>query len=211
MEPPNAVSAIIWDLGGVILRTMDTSPREKWESRFNMEPWDLAKLVYANEVSAKASTGAASVDQIWKHVQNQLALADQELDKLKRDFFSADEIDQELISFIRKLKSQWKSGMITNAWPEMRHYIEDVWKISDAFHHIVISAEVGLVKPDPAIYQLALRQMNVAPEEAVFIDDFVENVEGAQAVGMTAIHFHSADEVKGELSDLLNLQGSPDE
>lgn len=206
MGSPNAINAVIWDLGGVILRTEDTSSREKWETRLNLGSWGLAKLVFGNEVSAKASAGTAKVDQIWKHVQDRLQLSVEEVDELRRDFFRGDEIDQELVAFIRSLKRKVKSGMITNAWPGMRHYIENVWEIGDAFHQIVISAEVGITKPDPEIYLLALRQLDIDPQEAVFVDDFVENIEGAKAVGMLGIHFRTADEVMAQLIDLLNLQ-----
>ena len=46
------------------------------------------------------------------------------------------------------------------------------------------------MKPKAEIYLLALEQLKVSPSEAVFVDDFIENVIGAQAVGMSAIHFH---------------------
>jgi epoxide hydrolase-like predicted phosphatase len=201
------ISAVIWDLGGVILRTEDTSPREKWEERFGLGPWGLEKLVFANEVSREASVGGATVDDIWERVQQELKLHDEEMDGFKKDFFSGDEIDFSLVDFIRDLKRQVKSGMITNAWPRTRHFIENVWEIADAFDEIIVSAEVNLVKPDPRIYQMALDQLKVKPEEAVFIDDFKENIRGAEEVGMVGIHFRDADEVVKQLRAMLELEG----
>jgi epoxide hydrolase-like predicted phosphatase len=201
-----AISAVLWDLGGVLLRTEDTSHREKWEQRFDLEPWGLEKLVFGNEVSRKASAGAASKGDIWDYVQIQLGLLDEEMDDFKREFFRGDEIDQELITFIRDLKQKLKSGMITNAWPGMRHYIEDVWKIGDAFDQIIVSAEVKMVKPDPGIYQLALDHLDVEPQASVFIDDFIENIQGAEDVGMIGIHFQSTDDVMTKLGDLLGIE-----
>jgi putative hydrolase of the HAD superfamily len=128
------------------------------------------------------------------------------MDDFKREFFRGDEIDQELITFIRDLKQKLKSGMITNAWPGMRHYIEDVWKIGDAFDQIIVSAEVKMVKPDPGIYQLALDQLDVEPQASVFIDDFIENIQGAEDVGMIGIHFQSTDDVMTKLGDLLGIE-----
>jgi putative hydrolase of the HAD superfamily len=82
--------------------------------------------------------------------------------------------------------------------------VAETWKFADAFDEMVISAEVGLVKPDPRIYQLAVDRLGVAPADAVFIDDFSRNVEGAQAVGLHAIHFRNPQQARRELEDLLN-------
>ena len=54
---------------------------------------------------------------------------------------------------------------------------------------MVISAEVGVMKPKAEIYLLALEQLGARADEALFVDDFIENVEAAQALGMSAIHF----------------------
>ena len=205
MGPKTDIAAVLWDLGGVILKTTDTSHREAWEKQFDLEPWGLEKLVFGNKVSRQASGGEASVDEIWKYVQDQLGLVDEDMADFKKDFFAGDEIDQDLMNFIRSIKKKMKSGMITNAWPGMRHYIEDVWNIANAFDVIVVSAEVKLVKPHPEIYNLALEQLELNPEETIFIDDFIENVQGAEAIGMTGIHFVSTDDVVAKLRGLLNI------
>ncbi len=205
MGPKTDIAAVLWDLGGVILKTTDTSHRDAWEKQFDLEPWGLEKLVFGNKVSRQASGGEASVDEIWKYVQDQLELVDEDMADFKKDFFAGDEIDQDLMNFIRGIKKNMKSGMITNAWPGMRHYIEDVWNIANAFDVIVVSAEVNLVKPHPEIYNLALEQLELNPEETIFIDDFIENVQGAEAIGMTGIHFVSTDDVVAKLRGLLNI------
>ncbi len=63
----------------------------------------------------------------------------------------------------------------------------------DRFRDIVVSGAEKLVKPEPAIYRLALARFGLAPEDAVFIDDNAANVAGAEAVGMTAILFTDAE------------------
>jgi epoxide hydrolase-like predicted phosphatase len=201
------IEAVIWDLGGVILRTMDLSHRQRWEEKLGLKPWELSKLVFGNKASQRASIGEATEDEIWLSLQDQLNLTDRELHEIKTDFFAGDEIDEDLVTFIRSIRSECKSGMITNAWPDIRHWIQEEWKIADAFDHIVISAEVGMMKPDPGIYLLALEALNVPPGRAIFIDDFLENVQGAQAVGMQAIHFRNPEEVIEDLHERLGISG----
>lgn len=60
------------------------------------------------------------------------------------------------------------------------------------FREVLVSGEIGLVKPDPAIYRLALERFGIAAPSALFIDDRQENVAGAEAVGMQGHQFHDA-------------------
>jgi len=55
------------------------------------------------------------------------------------------------------------------------------------FDLVMMSNEVGLIKPDPAIFETALELLNVAPQQAIFIDDIAENVEAARTLGLAGI------------------------
>ena len=96
---------------------------------------------------------------------------------------------------------------MSNAWDDLRDVLEKGWKIAAAFDAIVISAEVGVAKPDAKIYHIILDRLGVAPAEAVFVDDFSENVAGARAVGMRAIRFQNSRQVRADLDQILD---SPD-
>lgn len=69
----------------------------------------------------------------------------------------------------------------------------------DRFRDIVVSGEVKLLKPDPAIYFLALDRFKLRPDEALFIDDRAINVAGAEAVGMKAHLFTTAEDLRERL------------
>ena len=69
----------------------------------------------------------------------------------------------------------------------------------DRFRDIVVSGEEKLLKPDPAIYYLALDRFRLRPDEALFIDDRAINVEGAEAVGMKAHLFTTAEDLRARL------------
>ncbi len=124
---------------------------------------------------------------------------------VRDEFFAGDILDRELLDFTHSLRPQYKIGLISNAWSDLRDYIVRQG-FDDAFDAMVISAEVGVVKPEARIYRVALEKLGVAPEEAVFLDDFFENVEGAQQVGMHAIHFREPDQALTELKQLLDGQ-----
>ena len=82
------------------------------------------------------------------------------------------------------------TGLISNSWV-MDHY--DRRLIGELFDVVVISAEVGLHKPQPEIYLLAAERLGLEPADCVFVDDLRENCDGAEAVGMTAVLHRDAD------------------
>jgi FMN phosphatase YigB (HAD superfamily) len=85
---------------------------------------------------------------------------------------------------------------------EMIRHVRQKFAWLDQFDHQTFSAEVSLIKPDPAIYQHSLRGVGVAASEALFVDDKEPNVQGARAVGMRAIQFRSVEQLSRDLEEL---------
>ncbi len=82
-----------------------------------------------------------------------------------------------------------KTAMLSNCGPEVIDRVRAQRDVTRYFDALVISWELGTLKPEPAIYRTALAQLRVAPEEALFVDDRPENVAGAEGVGMRAMLF----------------------
>lgn len=200
------IEAVIWDLGGVIARTFDRSWRAKWESELELKEFELERTVFNSSVSRKAAVGQADQEQVWAEVGQTFALSAERLAVLREDFWRGDRIDQGLVEYIRGLRSDYRTGMITNAWLDTRHWIENEWKLSPDFDVIVVSAEVGLAKPNPAIYQLTLEQLSIEPPAAVFVDDFVENIDAARELGMHAVRFEDREQAIREVDRILGRQ-----
>jgi 2-haloacid dehalogenase len=72
----------------------------------------------------------------------------------------------------------------------------------DRFRDIVVSGDERLMKPDAAIYHLALRRFGIAADETIFVDDNAANIAGARALGIRAHHFHDAASLRAELTEL---------
>jgi len=192
MDATGAIEAVIWDLGGVILRTEDRRLRAAWEARLNLPEGELDKLVFAGEMGRKAALGQAQAEDVWRWVGSRLELGPEELERLQAEFWQGDQLDGALVQFIRELRRECRTALLSNAWPGMRQMIENEWGIADCFDDLFISAELGLAKPDPKIYRLALDRLDIPPARAVFVDDFIENVKAAAALGLRAIQFLSS-------------------
>ena len=195
--------AVFFDNGGVLLRTEYQAPRERLAERLNLTYEDINKIVFDSDTSRKASIGEVSAEEHWLAVTRKLRLPDSEVDSVRTEFFGGDVLDRDLLDFIRSLRPRYKTGIISNAWDDFRQYVVKS-QFDDAFDAIVVSAEIGKMKPQPEIYQLALKQLQVKANEAAFVDDMPKNVEAANALGMRGILFHDPLQVKKDLKALFN-------
>ncbi|MGB7875357.1 MAG: HAD family phosphatase [Anaerolineales bacterium] len=196
------IRAVFFDFGGVIGRTEYQAPRQHLAERLGMEYEDVVKIVFQSPSSDRAGIGKISAEEHWTEVTKRLRRPVSETETIRDEFFAGDVIDREIVEYLRSLRPDYYVGLISNAWPDLRDYIIEQ-KFEDAFDHMVISAEVGVMKPEARIYQIALEQAGVSPNEAVFVDDFYENIEGCQEVGMHGIHFQSPQQAMGELKQML--------
>ncbi|MBP7778848.1 MAG: HAD family phosphatase [Acidobacteria bacterium] len=110
------------------------------------------------------------------------------------------------LSLIRRLASEnlYRLAAINNESRELNRYRIDAFGLGTIFSAFFSSCYLGVLKPDPRIYQLALEVMHAAPSRCLFIDDREENVAGAQAVGMRAIHVSGP----GRLAAALRAAGT---
>jgi len=197
------IRAVFFDLGGVILRTEYQAPREQLAERLGMEYDDLDRIVFDSETGIQAASGAITSRQHWEAILKRLKRPMEELDSIREEFFAGDIVDRDILNFLRSLRVTHKTGLISNNWSDLRDYLVRE-KMIDAFDIIVISAEVGVAKPEPGIYRIALEQAGVKPEEAVFVDDFYANIEGCEKVGIKGIHFKDAQSAMQQLKELLS-------
>ena len=186
------IKAVIVDVGGVLIYTHSREFRERWAERLNIEPLDLENLVFNSESGYLSQSGQKSSDEHWQWIGHYFDLNPTDLKIMRNDFFSGDKINETLLSYCCHLqKAGYSLGIISNFFDDARLLWTTRFPILQHFKYVVISSEVGCMKPEPQIYHNILHAIEVKPEEAVFIDDFKENIEGALKVGMRAIHFNT--------------------
>jgi epoxide hydrolase-like predicted phosphatase len=198
--------AVIFDWGGVLMRTVNYSPRHAWDERLGLPPGSVERVVHGITAWQAAQKGEIDLETYWQAVAAELNLSSEQLAGLRRDFYSGDRLDGNLVGLIRDLKARGiPVGLMSNNTLDLIDTLSELG-LSDCFDACVISAEIGVMKPDPGAYRAILDRVNVAPHNAIFIDDFPRNVEGARAVGMAAIHFTPGVDVRVVLEKWLNEQ-----
>lgn len=112
--------------------------------------------------------------------------------------------NRELIDFSQSLRPRYKIGMLSNIGVHVMDGYFSPEERKKLFDATVLSAEEGIAKPHPYIYEIIATRLGVPAGECVMIDDIEDNCAGADAAGMKTIHYQSNEQVKNELSILLN-------
>jgi putative hydrolase of the HAD superfamily len=132
------------------------------------------------------------------------AQAGRALPRLHDDWRAAQRLITGNVELARRLRSRYRVSVLSNADLSLRSRIRDDHGLLDVFDDVVVSAEVGMAKPDPEIFHLAARRLGVPTEACVFVDDWDVNVKAAREVGMSAVHFRvdKGDDLEAQLAAL---------
>ncbi|MCX6047134.1 MAG: HAD family phosphatase [Chloroflexi bacterium] len=196
------IKAIIFDVGGVLVRTANRSRRNALEQRLGLQPGESEIIVFNGEMGLKAQQGAITTLELWQWIQQHLRLTDEEFLAFRQDFWGGDQLDTTLIDLIRRLKRRYQTAIISNAADNLNQTLTVDYPMADAFDLIVGSAYEKIMKPDRIIFERTLARLGRQPEEAIFIDDFAHNIEGARAVGLHTIHFTPQTDLPAALAAL---------
>jgi putative hydrolase of the HAD superfamily len=199
-----ALRGLLVDFGGVLTTDVFEAFRA-FASREGLEP-DAVKRLFREDERALAALrrlerGELEVPEFEREFGPLLGV--EETEGLVDRLFAEMRPDEEMIAAVGRARdSGVRTGLISNSW-NLGHYDRD--ELARLFDGVVISAEVGLHKPEPEIYRLGAERIGVEPERCVFVDDLKENCAGAQAVGMTAVLHRGAGDTVPELERLLGV------
>ena len=201
-----SIKAIVFDIGGVLLRTECNSYRQKLEEKYNLPPGELESLVFGSEEAQASTIGLADQDSIWNAVAAKLLLSKKALADFIRLFWAGDLLDAELIAFLQDCRPAYITALLSNAWKGLRQTIADEYGIIEGVtvDRILFSSELGIAKPDPRIYKILANTINCGYHEILFVDDFIENVAAARVLGINTIHYQSGIDLLNEIESFLN-------
>lgn len=198
--------AVIFDFGGVLMKTQDYRPRLTWDERLNLTPGSVEHIVHGSESWRHAQTGKLSPETYWQDVASQLQLSAADLAQLQTDYFSGDVLDTELVAYIQELRADGHIvGLLSNDSPELLPKLERLG-ITALFDPLLVSADIGYMKPAPEAYEILIRRLNLPPDQIIFIDDMPANIAGAQTAGIHGILYQPAINLPQTLKSLL-IQG----
>lgn len=199
------VNAVIFDMGGVLLRTINSQPREAIAERFGVTRAELEAFIFMSETSLRSEVGELTDKEHWETVLRHFNQPVGDYPKVYDEYFSGDAIDEELLAFAVSLKPDYQLGLLSNAWVNARPLLSRHFDFINVFDISVFSCEVGMRKPDPAIFKVMLEKMSVGAENVVFIDDMPLNIQGAKSAGLHAIRYTDTPTTIAAVKATLNI------
>jgi putative hydrolase of the HAD superfamily len=198
-------SGLLVDFGGVLTTSVWDSFADFCRAEGLEE--DAVKGLFREDPDALADlrgleTGAIEENEFERRFAKRLGLDDAA--DLIETMFRGMRPAEPMVAAVRGAhESGIRTGLVSNSW-STTHY--DRGLLGELFDAVVISAEVGLHKPQPEIYRLAAARLGEPPEACVFVDDLRENCAGAEAVGMTAILHRDAEATIPRIEALLGIE-----
>ncbi len=192
--------ALIFDLGNVILAFDFTRSYKALSKVCHYPPEQMPDRLRPTGLVHRYESGVVGSDVFFRELVEILELDGLTFESFRDIWFSI--FDSETLCpdhFFEQLARQYRLILLSNTNEMHFEMIRERFPLLRHFHHLVLSYEVGAMKPDPRIYQEAIRLAGCLPEECFYTDDVQEYVNGGLKAGMDAVQFQSYPQIRGEL------------
>ena len=196
------IKALLFDFGRVITAQKPRSLFERYESELDLLPGTLNTIMFESPFWEKALVGEINMQAYWQAIGPQLKLFTvAEVEAFKKRYYLDEKINSDVLKLLEMLYDKYQLAIVSNHPPGLQLWLKE-WQIHGLFEQIVCSGDEGVIKPNPAIFYIALERLQVEPGETIFIDDTKQHVIAAQALGMRALHFTTAEKLLRDLGEL---------
>ncbi|MEI7578916.1 MAG: HAD family phosphatase [bacterium] len=201
------ITAIIFDIGGVIQKS-DRKASSKMVGLPEVDYSALFKSDLDNNYSHLRKgiiNSTQFIDNLYPRVKQLNPDVTKSQVRESLDFLLPPE--PEMLQFLQILKSRYQLAILSNSWPEfMQNAIRAKGTENDYLQYfepyIYLSYKIGKIKPNPDAYFHVLEQMQITPEQAIFIDNRPDNTAAARSLGLKTIDFQNIAQLKADLQDL---------
>lgn len=188
------IKAIIFDCFGVLVG-------QGFEHTYRIAGGD-PKLdrSFIESTLGQANLGLISDDEFRNAMADKLGIPIKQWQEAVK---SAELPDRELLTYIKGLRPKYKTAVLSNANRGVLERKIGAEQLKECFDQVIVSAEIGMVKPDPRIYSLSAERLNVALQECIFIDDRQPFLDVAARLGMKVILYKDFEDLKKSMKKLL--------
>jgi len=194
------IKAVIFDWGGVLMRWRRYFEDFTEKKGIDLDEFEKAFWKYA----ADPELGKISVDEFHKRSLKELG-REELWQEMRAGVPQEFEPIKETMELIEEIKNNFRLGILSNTQADILHEWLDLYLPDESFEVVIDSSIEKVRKPDKEIYELAYQRLKLKPEECLFVDDLVENIEAAKKVGMEGVHFEEVGKGIKEIKEKLGL------
>lgn len=153
------------------------------------------------EASEKHDRGEYSDQEFYKAIADASGEA---LDQVKKELEADIELNEPLIEYVRTFQGKYKLALLSNSSSEYLRNELAKYDLSKYFDEIVISSEVGLIKPEPEVFEHIMQKLGVKPDECIFTDDNPRHTHAAAELGIHSIVYRSVPELRQQIEKIVH-------
>jgi epoxide hydrolase-like predicted phosphatase len=204
---PEKIQAIIFDWGGVCSTPAEPFALPLFQERVGMNVDDIA--AHLGEIYWDYYRGKYTKETFWPLVLGHFGLHEDKevnVESLNTAYVNSYRIFPQTLEIAAQLKKKgYKVSLLSNLTPDMRDHIRRGHDVARYFTPEIYScdSDVGILKPDPAIYMLTAAKSGAEAAHCLFVDDSRKNTEAANAAGMQSILFESPEQFLSAITPLL--------
>lgn len=185
------IRAIIFDFFDVFR----TDGYNRWLKQHGYEREDALL-----EVSEKHDRGDYSDKEFFKAIAD---ASGETAEQVEEELEADNELNESLVDYVGTLQGRYKLALLSNSASGYLRNELAKYDLEKYFDEIVISSEVGLIKPEPAVFEHIMQKLNVEPDECIFTDDNPKHTDAASKLGIHSIVYESVSELKQEIEKIV--------
>mgnify|MGYP001596630118 CR=1 FL=1 len=192
---------VICDLGGVVVHFDSDRVIHQMAQLIGRSFDEVQRVVYHPDLLLSFELGRIRPEAYYQGLKEKLQIpwTYEQFVRIWNDIFSE---NQDVVWVVERLRGRHRLLALTNTNELHLAYLKAAVPSLSLFEAVIASCEVGLRKPDPQIYLLALQRAGVRPHEAVYIDDRPELVDAGRSVGLVGVRFENSQQLEHDLRQL---------
>jgi putative hydrolase of the HAD superfamily len=195
--------AAIFDYGMVISRPQEPTAHARLREITGLDHESFEKHYWADRHAYDLGqlSGATYWPGFARHAN--ITLSDEQIRELiENDVLMWSVTNDEMLAWIARLQHAGiRTAVLSNMGADLLRYIQQEFSWLRYFDHLTWSCELGIAKPDPAIYRHTLEKLGVSAEETLFLDDKAENIAAAESVGLHSVQFTTMHKLACDLAE----------
>lgn len=203
MPTPRNIEGLLFDLGGVVIEIDFERALQAWNQWTLLSIEEMRDRFKMDEAYERHERGEVEAAEYFTHLRKALQLEASDADIASGwNAIFLNEIE-ETVNYIRAVNNDLPCFAFTNSNPTHQiSWMSNFPRVVESFHQIFVSSELGLRKPEREAFEAIADATGIGLEAILFFDDTEENVKGAQAIGMHAVHVRGHVDVKRALSGI---------